>query len=122
MRKHDLTPCDMSVCGADNANIKVLGALLVEFAYKNTALKSKQVVYICDGVGGALLSLEACIDLGLVSDNFPNNAVGGECHAAQTGKKDGCSCILRTGSKTIMPHQPLTAVSASLYLRCMVSP
>ena len=71
LSENDLTPCDMSVCGADHANITVLGVVLVEFAGKNTELKSKQVVYICDGVAGALLSLESCIDLGLVDDNFP---------------------------------------------------
>jgi hypothetical protein len=40
----DLTPCDMSVCGADNANIRVLGAVLVEFTGKSSPLRSKQVV------------------------------------------------------------------------------
>ena len=68
----DLTPCDMTVCGANSANISVLGAVLVEFACKSTPLRSKQVVYICEGVKGALLSLEACIDLGLVDEEFPH--------------------------------------------------
>jgi hypothetical protein len=35
----DLTPCDMSVCGADNANIRVLGAVLVEFSSRSSPLK-----------------------------------------------------------------------------------
>ena len=90
----DLTPCDMSVCGADSANINVLGAVLVEFACKKNPLRSKQVVYICDGVAGALLSLEACIDLGLVNEKFPHSAGAQEdCSAAhQSKKKEGCSC------------------------------
>ena len=35
LSEEDLTPCDMSVCGADNANIVVLGVLLVEFSFIN---------------------------------------------------------------------------------------
>ena len=34
LSEDDLTPCDMSVCGADSGNIKVLGAVLTEFAIK----------------------------------------------------------------------------------------
>ena len=107
LSENDLTPCDMSVCGADNANIKVLGALLVEFAYKNTALKSKQVVYICDGVGGALLSLEACIDLGLVAEDFPKQTDNREgCSTAQQKKKEGCECKCQV--RSLAPEAPST--------------
>ena len=57
----------MSVCGANSSSIKILGALMIDFSQgpKATDLTSNQIVYICDGVAGALLSLEACIDLGL---------------------------------------------------------
>ena len=73
--EEDLTPCDMSVCGADNSDIKVIGAVLVEFKCKVVPKTSKQVVYVCEGVAGALLSLEACVDLGLVADNFPTPTI-----------------------------------------------
>ena len=55
-----LTPCDMSVTGANASSINVLGAILVEFRNRLNDNISKQVVYICEGVSGALLSLEAC--------------------------------------------------------------
>ena len=73
----DLTPCDMTVCGANNSNMSILGAVLIEFTStpKHT---SKQIVYICEGVVGTLLSLEACIDLGLVEESFPNNRQEGQ--------------------------------------------
>ena len=87
-----LTPCDMSVTGANSVNIRVLGAMLVEFKSKESKHTSKQVVYVCEGVSGALLSLEACIDLGLVNEQFPHTTVNSECHAAQAGKKAGCEC------------------------------
>ena len=41
LNEEDLTPCDMTVCGADNASIKVLGAVLIEFYCKATKLKSR---------------------------------------------------------------------------------
>ena len=101
----DLTPCDMSVCGADNASIKVLGAALVEFGLKNTGSTSKQVVYICEGVAGALLSLEACIDLGLVSKNFPHLPAKEECSSAQQSKKkDDCDC--KCPVRAVAPDPP----------------
>ena len=68
----DLTPCDMTVCSANNSNMAVLGAVLVEFS-STSQQTSKQIVYICEGVVGTLLSLEACIDLGLVDEKFPRN-------------------------------------------------
>ena len=49
MNECNLTPCDMNVVGADNANIKVLGAILVEFGLRDHAQKSKQILYICEG-------------------------------------------------------------------------
>ena len=113
MSEMDLTTCDMSVCGADNANINVLGAVLVEFAAKNTPLRSKQIVYICDGVAGALLSLEACVDLGLVNENFPQptaqadcSAAQADCSAAQAGKKENCDCKCQVRSTA--PDVPAT--------------
>ena len=43
--EEDLTPCDMSVCGADNSDIKVIGAVLVEFKCKGVPKTSKR--YMC---------------------------------------------------------------------------
>ena len=92
MNESHLTPCDMSVTGANSASIKVMGAMLVEFSSKQGNNTSKQVVYVCEGVSGALLSLEACIDLGLVTNSFPHVTVDSECNTVQTGKKSGCEC------------------------------
>ena len=110
LSEEHLTPCDMTVCGADNASIKVLGAVLIEFYCKATRLKSKQVVYVCDGVAGALLSLEACIDLGMVCEDFPLNKIGregcGVCSVAQQVKKEGCEC--KCPVRTLAPDAPDT--------------
>ena len=88
----DLTPCDMTVCGANNSSIKVLGALLIEFSrgpgYNEP--RTKQIVYICEGVVGALLSLEACMDLKLVNESFPQSC--NSAAASSVGKKPNCDC------------------------------
>ena len=51
LSEQDLTPCDMTVCGANSSNIQVLGALLVEFSHKQQLITpgvsqptSKQIV------------------------------------------------------------------------------
>ena len=103
LSEDDLTPCDMSVCSASNANIDVLGALLIEFS-KGSNIEdptTKQIVYICKGVTGVLLSLEACIDLGLVKDDFPKTCISVK---SVKGKKQNCECkcpIRETAPDTI---------------------
>ena len=110
----DLVPSDMSVCGADSSSIKVLGAVLVEMKCRDSPLVSKQVVYICEGVSGALLSLEACIDLGLVSEKFPHPPSVNVCEAAsQKNSKCDCKCPLREKPPSVpdkVPFEP-TAVN-----------
>ena len=98
LSEDDLTSCDMSVCGADSTDIKVLGAVLVEFKCKDSPLTSKQVMYICEGVAGALLSLNACIDLGLVPENFPKPGHNSACQSVnqQSSQNCECKCPLRT--------------------------
>ena len=108
---------------------------------------SKQVVYICEGVTGALLSLEACIDLGLVSTNFPQPFQTSSCESVVDHKNLKCDCKcpirakphshqikylltqyhqmlknLKNGSGIIMQHQHLTVVNVSHCQRCMVRP
>ena len=104
MSEAHLTPCDMSVTGANSVSITVLGAMLVEFSSKDGSHSSKQVVYVCEGVSGALLSLEACIDLGVVSESFPNAANTNNCFSAHIGKKYGCDCTCPI--RSIAPDVP----------------
>ena len=112
LAEEHLSPCDMSVTGADSTNIAVLGAMLVEFSSQESNFTSKQVVYVCEGVSGALLSLEACIDLGMVSDKFPHSFVSAECHSNQEGKKAGCECACppRSVAPDVPDLLPLKAI------------
>ena len=79
--------------------INILGALFVEYSRgpNATDLTSKQIVYICEGVTGALLSLEACVDLGIVDEKFPYAAQVQQiqpdtCTPIISSKKEGCDC------------------------------
>ena len=82
------------MCGADNSNITVLGAVLVEIKCRESPLLSKQVVYVCEGVAGALLSLKACMDLGLVGQDFPNPASVKLCDLVDDQKKHVTANVL----------------------------
>ena len=68
----------------------MLEALLVELSRgpRPTDPTSKQILYICNGVVGALLSLEACIDLRIVDEHFPSGCVS--AMANNSGKKAEC--------------------------------
>ena len=73
VKREDLLKTDMCVRGAGNQKIDVLGVLLVSLSQPGSSSHSKQMVYICEGVTGPLLSLEACQDLGLVDQDFPRH-------------------------------------------------
>ena len=110
LQETDLTPCDMSVCGANNENIRVLGAVLVELEVRGSPATSKQIIYICDGVAGALLSLEACIDLGLIHNKFPNQPATEVCTVCSTmqqqpAKKKDCNCDCPV--RSVAPDPPV---------------
>ena len=89
----NLAKCDLRLYGADNSDIDLLGAVPVIITDSRTGQETRQILYICSKAS-LLLSLEACIDLGLVSPDFPSpqpvqfvsNA------AARSGKKQDCDC------------------------------
>ena len=70
IREDDLLKSNLAVSSADGSKIGVFGSVLVEL--ENAEYKTKEQVYICPcrGTRGCLLSLEACIALGLVSESF----------------------------------------------------
>ena len=124
--ERDLTPCAIGICGADNSDINVLGAALVELKCKESPLLSKQVVYVCEGVAGALLSLEACIDLGLVEGKFPHPATVRTCDAVKQQTKDGCDCKCPARAEPsappdTLPYEAITANVPKLQQLCSIS-
>ena len=71
-------------------------------------------MYICEGVAGALLSLDACIDLGLVPENFPKPGHNSACQSVnqQSSQNCECKCPLRTkppDPPLELPFKPIPA-------------
>ena len=64
VREDDLLKSNLAVSSADGSKIGVLGSILVEL--ESSGSRTKEQIYICRGTKGCLLSLEACILLGLV--------------------------------------------------------
>ena len=95
----DLTQCDMRLYGADDKDINMLGVMPLVFTDMLSGIQTRQFVYICEHASTLLLSLEACIDLGYVSENFPVHPSPSSQHPSspvnattRTGKKPDCDC------------------------------
>ena len=69
IREDDLLAADIEVVSADGSPISVKGSVLVEVS--GAGCTTREQVYICGGTKGCLLSLEACMALGIVPTTFP---------------------------------------------------
>ena len=70
----DLIPVRTKMRSANNADIKLLGAILLHLSGKDAhgrTFGSKQMTYITDRPGMFFLSRRACADLGIISETFP---------------------------------------------------
>lgn len=64
---------DLVITSADNSRIQVEGVVLVELV--NRGKSALEMVYVCRGSKGCLLSLKAFIALGVVPEKFPEGQV-----------------------------------------------
>ena len=95
----NLARSNLRLYGADNSDIDLIGAVPVTITDTRTGRVTKQVLYICDRAS-LLLSLEACVDLGLVHPDFPApmSETPQPSHAqvssaaARSGKNPDCDC------------------------------
>ena len=72
--KSELIPLSHGVNAANNSGLGLLGGALVTFSGKNcqgNTPTSKQLCYAAEDIESVLLSRSACVDLGLISKNFP---------------------------------------------------
>ncbi|VDI59471.1 Hypothetical predicted protein, partial [Mytilus galloprovincialis] len=74
LTKRDLIPVNMQMHAANNKGIVILEAVILRLSgkdqYKNE-LETRQIVYSTDSADKFFLSKEACITLGIISENFP---------------------------------------------------
>ena len=72
--KKDLIPVSSKMNGAGRDDLGVIGAIVLEFAYKDkNGLNrwTKQLCYVCTQIDTNYLSRKALVDLGSISDDFP---------------------------------------------------
>jgi hypothetical protein len=72
--KEGLIPVSLGLNTAVNSKMGILGALFLEICAPDNMGKlwsSKQLCYIASGLQTLYLSQDACIDLGVISKNFP---------------------------------------------------
>ena len=75
--ENDLIPVEMKLGGANGSQLKIIGGVFLSISGTDAAGKlweTNQLCYVAEGVQKLLLSKEACIKLGIISNNFP--AVG----------------------------------------------
>ena len=119
-----LTKCSMTLYGADNTDINLLGIVPVMITDRVSRRQTKQFLYICQkSPRNILLSLDACIELGYVDSNFPSSsqreAEQSEMSVVDTsvnraGKKQECDCqcparALAPDVPTKIPFEPSEA-------------
>jgi len=81
----DLSEVDLRLKGANGGSNKILGGIFITISgvdNKNKKWCTRQLCYVAEGVTKLMLSKEACVQLGIIRNNFP--AVGDCALAAQT--------------------------------------
>ena len=74
LSKGDLIPVTMKMHAANSEGIKILGAIIARFSAKTDSgetFTTRQITYITDDANKLFLSREACVALGMISNNFP---------------------------------------------------
>ena len=116
LRETDLTPVTMRMNAVNNDGISILGALLLHITAKTPNGKevgTHQMVYFTRDTHKLYLSKKACIDLGIISNQFP---VANEAQSPVNKSNDNhaeikpisiapCGCPLRQ-PPPILPAEP----------------
>ena len=75
LSKGDLILVTMKMHAANSEGTKILGAMIARFSAKAVSgetFTTRLITYITDGANKLFLSREACIALGMISNNFPS--------------------------------------------------
>ena len=116
-KRQELIPVTMKIHAANKEGINILGAAILRFSGKtsNGIRESRQIVYVTDVDNKVFLSREACVSLGIISDQFPKvGEIGKRTTTNATydapehllndiGLTADCSCPKRE-----LPHPPPT--------------
>ena len=74
LTEKDLIPVSMRMHAANNRGIKILGAVAITYTGESKSgltLETRQITYVTDSTDKVFLSREACVELGMISKDFP---------------------------------------------------
>ena len=74
LTKKDLIPVNMKISAANSGGLKLLGGVFLKiYGYSSSGKKwqTRQMAYCADGCDRLFLSKTACIELGILEQNFP---------------------------------------------------
>ena len=94
----DLIPVNMKMHAANNKGIVILGAIVARLSGKdceNREVETRQVIYITDSSDRFFLSKEACVALGMISENFPTigEITGSVSDSIESPLDDSKQCV-----------------------------
>ena len=73
IKRQELIPVTLKIHASNKEGIHILGAAILRFSGKtsNGIRVSRQIVYVTDVDNKVFLNREACVSLGIISDQFP---------------------------------------------------
>ena len=107
----DLLPVSMRMKAANKQDIRILGAVIIRFSgtkENSQRVESRQVAYVTDSTDRVFLSRAACVDLGLVSKDFPTVGEMSNTAAADTSTDNGIVTQCAGPGRTAPPPKPTT--------------
>ena len=73
--KKELIPLSNGIRSADNSGLGLLGGILVNISGQcedGTVITTRQLCYIAEGIDCLFLSRQACMELGIIGEDFPS--------------------------------------------------
>lgn len=114
LSKRDLIPVSTKMRAANNSSLELMGATILKLQNQGTDRSSRQMVYITPSVSKLFISMEACADLGIISQQFPNHTnTAALAHSNQAQESDEPHpCQPARNCSTNQPPHDANAASA----------
>ena len=93
VREADLIPVSQKVTTANNVQMTILGAIVFKLTSVSSGLSTLQLCYIAKECCGVYVSLNACKNLGIVHDTFPQPAARLNVAADASDISDSCKRV-----------------------------
>ena len=114
VKKSELIPVTMQMRAINKNSVEILGAILLRISIMDNGnlYETAQVVYITSSTDKFYLSFEACIELGLISKDFPS-VVEAASITSPTETRE-CNCPKRSLPPPLPTKLPLPATEENV--------